>query len=53
MKNLNIFDVIGLIVCWAGAGLCMYLTKDGLVQLCSLVSGYYLSKWIILKEDYG
>ena len=57
MKNLNFADVLGLLLIWAaGSGtvlvVAVYATKaTELAILCAFIACYYLSKWIILKEE--
>lgn len=49
-KHLSFGDVCGLLLCWAGVSTVAYLMKDAVVAVICLAAGYYLSKWIILKQ---
>jgi len=51
MKNLNLADVAGIALSWIGAGIIAYIAKDGVVAVVCVAAAYYLSKWIILKEE--
>jgi hypothetical protein len=49
--NLGFGDVCGLLLCWAGVATVALITKDGFIAIICVASGYYLSKWIILKKS--
>jgi len=53
MKNLTGWDVVGILVCWGGAGTVAYFIRDPIVGIICLASTYYLSKWIIMKSVEG
>ena len=53
MKNLSFADILGMVVCWAGAGTVAYFIRDGLVTIICVAAAYYLSKWIIMKSVEG
>lgn len=49
--SLTSADVAGIALCWAGAATTAYFVKHPVVGLICVIAAYYLSKWIILKEE--
>ena len=53
MRNLGVGDVLGILVCWAGAATVAYFLRDGVVAVICVAAAYYLAKWIIMKAVEG
>ena len=53
MRNLGVVDVLGILVCWAGAAAVAYFVRDGIVGIVCVAAAYYLAKWIIMKQVEG
>lgn len=53
MNNLSGWDILGILICWGGAGVVAYFIRDPIVGIICLAAAYYLSKWIIMKSVDG
>ncbi|MCM8527865.1 MAG: hypothetical protein NE327_15195 [Lentisphaeraceae bacterium] len=51
-RGLATTDVFGILVCWLGAiGVSWSGKNEPIVPLGAVVAAYFLSKWIITRED--
>jgi hypothetical protein len=51
VRKLNRYDVGAIAVSWAGAGLVAWLSQAPTVSCVAVIAAYYLSKWVILRNE--
>lgn len=50
-RRLGFFDFLIILGSWTGLIAIVYVTGDNFLGLIAIASGYYLSKWMILRKD--